>query len=201
MRNVGFISRHIGYHYARPLMSRRYSFTYLRHPGERILSMYYFCRSHDPREFEIYQRAHAMGLVEFLRAGFTDPWVRKNIWNNQVWQLAHGYAHSDKRRIDDFSEAELLQLAKEHLGEFSHVGFTETFAADTAPVLEALVLPPMKTLPTANAGPARPALADQPAEVRELLDQLTALDRQLIEYARTHLPSMRQVQSTRWWQR
>lgn len=198
LSNVGFISGHIGYHYARPLMSGRYSFTFLRHPGERILSMYYFCKSRDPGEFEIYRRAHNMDLVGFLRAGFTDPWVRKNIWNNQVWQLAHGYAHRDERRIDDFSEDELLHLAQEHLGEFSHVGFTESFAVDTVPILKALGLPPMKTVPTANVGPARLAFADQPSEVRELLDRLTVLDRQLYEYARHGLVRARR---DRWWLR
>lgn len=54
----------------------------------------------------------------------------------------------------------------------------------------------MKTLPTANVAPARPACADQPPAVRELLDQLTMLDRQLYEYARLHLS---RIGRGRWW--
>ena len=66
--------------------------------------MYYFCQSRNPDEFEIYKKARDLNLHDFLAAGLTDRCVRKNIWNNQVWQLAHGYAHLDDRSIEDFGE-------------------------------------------------------------------------------------------------
>lgn len=193
LRHVRFISGHIGYHFARPLMEGRYTFTFLRDPAERILSMYYFCRSRDPAEFIIYQKAHELSLAGFLEAGLHDPWVRKNIWNNQVWQLAHGYAHLDDRTIADFGEDELLRLAKEHIAELSHVGFTETFAADAAPVLRALGLPGMESMPKLNETPGRPGAEAQAPEIRALLDRLTGLDRQLYDYARNELPRLKRA--------
>lgn len=199
LRDIGFISGHIGYHFARPLMQDRYTFTFLRDPAERILSLYYFSKARDPGEFEIYKMARELDLNGFLEAGLSDPCAKMHIWNNQVWQLAHGYTHLDDRTVGDFGEAELLRLAKEHLGEFSHVGFTETFVADSAPVLKALGLPRMKEMPKLNATPGRPGAAEQSPAVRDLLDRLTGLDRQLYDYARTELPELRRAKRGGWW--
>jgi hypothetical protein len=183
LKAIRFVSGHIGYQFAQPLLHDRYSFTFLRDPVERILSMYYFCRSRDPGEFMIYRRAHELELCDFLRAGFSDPWVKKNIWNNQVWQLAHGYAHTDQRTINDFLDAELLDLARQHLEQFSYVGFTEKFAADAQAVLSALALPAQTRTPELNATTQRPCAQDVPGEAQQLLGELTVLDRELYAYA------------------
>lgn len=150
--------------------------------------MYYFCRTRDPAEFDIYKKAHELDLTHFLEAGLSDPFMRTRIWNNQVWQLAHGYTHLDERTVDDFSESKLLYLAKEHLNNFSYVGFTETFDADAAAIISSLGLPKMKQIPKLNATPERLLAAEQPPVARELLDRLTGLDRQLYDYARNELP-------------
>ena len=56
--NTPFVSGHIGYDYARHIMESRYSFTILRDPIERVLSMYYFCRKQKSTEFDIYRAAN-----------------------------------------------------------------------------------------------------------------------------------------------
>ncbi len=196
-----FVSGHVGYDFARHLMPGRYSFTFLRDPVERILSMYYFCRTRNPDEFDIYKKAHEMDLPEFLEAGFHDPCVRKNIWNNQVWQLAHGYAHLDGRGITDFGESELLRLAKAHIGEFSHVGFTETFLADSLPILKALRLPRVSEMPRVNETVGRSKDTKFPAAIREKLERLTELDRQLYDYARNDLPLLKRSLRPSGWHR
>lgn len=183
LNNVGFVSGHIGYQYAKSLMRNRYSFTFLRDPAERILSMYFFCRSRNPNEFEIYEKAHEFDLLGFLEAGQSDACIRNNIWNNQVWQLAHGYTHLDTKTVDDYDEADLLDLAKQHLQEFSFIGFTETFESDARVILAALGLPGTRQMPMVNDSPGRPSLGSVSAEVRLSLDRLTALDRQLYRYA------------------
>jgi hypothetical protein len=187
-RDIGFVSGHIGYDYARHLMKKRFSFTFLRDPAERILSMYYFCRSRDPTEFDIYRKAHELDLPHFLEAGLSDPFMRMRIWNNQVWQLAHGYTHLDDKTVDDFSENDLLNLAKEHLREFSYVGFTETFDTDAAVIVASLEFPEMKQMPRLNTSPDRPVLTSLSPTIRSLLDELTLLDRELYLYARALWP-------------
>lgn len=185
LADLPFVSGHIGYDYARHLMHDRYSFVFLRDPVERILSLYYFCRERNPEEFMIYRKAVELDVESFLLAGRSDPWVRKNIWNNQVWQLAHGYAHLDNRRIDDFAPEQLLDLAVSHLDAFSFVGFTETFDRDAEIVLDALDMPALAAGEQVNATVGRPIRADMSATALEYLDELTRLDRILYAEARS----------------
>lgn len=183
LQDVAFVSGHIGFDYARRLMSNRFAFTFLRDPIDRVLSMYYFCRTRDPAEFMIYRRASELGLEEFLHAGFTDPWVKKNIWNNQVWQLAHGYAHLDGRTIDDFQADTLLALAIEHVQQLSYVGFTERTDHDIPFLLSQLGIPLPATPPKLNTTPNRPKASTLSSYARQMLTRLTELDRELYEYA------------------
>jgi hypothetical protein len=196
LSNVRFVSGHIGYDFARHLMPGRYSFTFLRDPTARILSMYYFCRARNPAEFDIYRKAQELSLPDFLEAGLHDPCVRKNIWNNQVWQLAHGYAHLDKRSLSDFGHDELLRMAKDNLASFSHVGLTERFHQDSIPVLRALGLPMTSAMPRMNATEGRPGLLEHSPVIRRKLDKLTELDRELYQFARRL-----GKQGPKWWSR
>lgn len=182
-KNLGFVSGHFGYDWARHLMEGRFSFTFLREPMERVLSMYYFCRNRNPGEFEIYKKAHALGLTEFLDASFDDPWIRKNIWNNQVWQLAHGYGHLDDRTINDFSESELLSRAKENLVKINYVGFVETIEKDGPEIFSDLKIEFPPILPRINKTGERPLLENVSPKVKCLLQEVTTLDRKLYEYA------------------
>jgi hypothetical protein len=182
-QDVGFVSGHIGYQFAKPLMHDRFSFTFLRDPVERILSMYYFCRDRNPDEFEIYRKANELDLTSFLEAALWDPCIRKNVWNNQVWQLAHGYAHQDNRTIGDFEASELLGLAKQHLLEFSFVGFTETFDTDASTILKHLSIPEPSRIPRLNDLPARPHSEELSPAVLNLLAELTVMDNQLYLFA------------------
>lgn len=177
-----FVSGHFGYDFAKSLMARRYSFTFLRNPEERILSLYYFYRANSPDTFPMYRIAHQHELADFLKLGLSDPLVRSRIWNNQVWQLACGLGNPSNKKIDSFSQGELLELAKAHLSDFSHVGLTETFDTDMATIANALGmgLPEKLTRSNTNQRPVRDELSD---EVRALLAELTELDRGLYEYA------------------
>jgi hypothetical protein len=177
------VSGHIGYDFARSLIASRYSFVFLRNPVERILSLYYFCKTRDPDEFPIYGKASAHDLEDFLEAGFTDPVVRNNIWNNQVWQLAHGYASLDKRHIDDFEPQQLLELAIAHIKELSYVGFTETFAEDRIAVLRGLGLPFTEEHGAVNSVNGRPTAGDVSSTALKRLRQLTQLDQLLYDTA------------------
>lgn len=182
-QDIGFVSGHIGHHFAQPLMVNRFSFTFLRDPVERILSMYYFCRTRNPEEFDIYKKAHELDLPSFLEAARWDPCIRKNIWNNQVWQLAHGYAHQDNRTIDTFSESDILELAKQHLLEFSYVGLTESFDLDATTILAKLAIPAPSEIPKLNDLPTRLRVENLAPIVVTRLDELTELDKQLYQYA------------------
>ncbi len=183
LAHMQFVSGHFGYDYAKSLMPERYCFTFLRDPVERILSLYYFFRANDPDTFPMYRIAHKHKLADFLRMGLADKLVRSRIWNNQVWQLACGWGNLSQKGIDGFSPNELLDLAKVHLDEFSHVGFTESFDEDMSIIANALgITLPMRTVKSNSV--SRPKFNDLNDDERSLLVELTELDRQLYDYAK-----------------
>jgi len=181
--HVPFISGHFGYDFAKIFLKKRFSFTFLRDPIERIISLYYFCLTRDPQEYEIYRLTQTATLDQFLMLGLEDPSVKACIWNNQAWQLAHGYGNSDGRNISSFSPDEILELAIQHLDEFSYIGFAETFEEDRDHVLKALgIVPPLEKI-VSNANPERPTAKDLPPSTLKLLDELTHLDQVLYKEA------------------
>jgi hypothetical protein len=178
-----FVSGHFGFDFARPLLRGRYSFTFLRDPLERILSYYYFCKTRDPKEYEIYALAQSMTIDQFLILGFKRPAVKACIWNNQAWQLANGYGNSNGRNILSFTPEEILELAIRHLDAFTYIGFTETFEKDRNHILKALgIIPPQEKI-ISNANPGRPTSRDLSIPTLKLLNELTQLDRALYEAA------------------
>lgn len=181
--NRGFISGHFGYDFARTLMQTRYSFTFLRDPIERVLSYYYFCKTRDPNEYEIYALTQQLSLDDFLRLGLERPAVKACIWNNQAWQLANGYGHLNGRNILSFSEEEILALATQHLDDFSYIGFAETFEKDRDRILKALGIVPPEEKIVSNANPDRPKAVSMPLSTLALLNELTRLDQALYQEA------------------
>jgi hypothetical protein len=185
LANIPFVSGHFGFDYAKTLIKTRMSFTFLRDPAERILSLYHFYRTQDPDTFPMYRIAHESSLAEFLRKGLEDPMVRSRIWNNQTWQLAHGYGCRDKREIPDFSPQALMDLAMEHLQDFTFIGLVERFERDAALVAQALGWPSAQESIRENARPRSMTVSDYTAEEKFLMEELTALDMLLYEHVKT----------------
>ena len=156
LKNTRFVSGHFGFEYARQFMDGRYSFTFLRDPVERILSLYYFSRTRDPSEFPIYRVAHEMDLAGYLRAGFDREDVKTHLWNHQAWQLACGWNDPQQRQAANFTEEQILERAKAHLMEFHYIGFAESFAVDGKAILANLHVPVPESLVPANVTPDRP---------------------------------------------
>ena len=178
--HFAFISGHFGYLFTKQFMADRFSFTFLRNPVERVLSAYYFYKTRNPNEFRHYEMAQRLPLDEFLTLGFTDLDVKVHLLNYQVSQLAVGWGGFSDRILND---DELLALAITHLDDFSYVGFTETYERDQTNILKAIGI----TIPVgnqkSNANPGRPLFDGLPQSSKELLLELTVLDRQLYETA------------------
>jgi len=183
LKKTTFISGHFGFEYSRQFMDGRYSFTFLRDPVERILSLYYFSRTRNPAEYPIYRAAHEMDLAGYLRAGFDREDIKTYLWNQQAWQLACGWNDPQQRQISNFTDEQILERAKAHLTEFHYIGFAESFAADSKAILADLNVPARESLVSANVTPRRPHRNDLPAATIRLAEELTCLDAALYEHA------------------
>jgi len=183
LKKTRFISGHFGFEYSRQFMDGRYSFTFLRDPVERILSLYYFSRTRNPAEYPIYRAAHEMDLAGYLRAGFDREDIKTYLWNQQAWQLACGWNDPQQRQISNFTDEQILERAKAHLTEFHYIGFAESFAADSKAILANLNVPARESLVPANVTPRRPHRNDLPAATIRLAEELTCLDAALYEHA------------------
>ncbi|MDR5172939.1 sulfotransferase family 2 domain-containing protein [Methylobacillus flagellatus] len=180
---VPFVSGHFGFNYAKHLIPGRFAFTFLRNPVERVLSFYYFCRSRNPAQYKIYDLAQRFSLTEFLALGLHNPEVKAFIWNNQTWQLASGIGDLHWRETLGSPPIDMLNAALEHLDAFSYVGFAESYEYDRDRILEALGVSVPHQRIVSNATPGRPIFEELPKQTRDLLFQLTELDRHLYETA------------------
>ena len=182
-----FVSGHFGYDFAEPLLEGRYAFTFLRDPFERLISLYWFSRSATDDNI-LYSAAKELSFDEFLHLGrhcegdISHP-LRPQIWNNQTYQLAHGYG-SDVG-IDDCEPKALLVRAKRNLSRFNYVGFTETLDSDAVRIFRAVGGPSRVTRKKTNVTDGRPRVDDLPQSTIALLHEMTQLDQELYRYAKS----------------
>lgn len=183
--NIKFVSGHFGYDFARSLIDDRYSFTFLRNPIERVLSFYYFHRTRKVNEFPITRIAQTLELDDFLALGLKDPYIKERIWNNQTWQLAHGYA-SDYS-INDFSEDALMEKSIGNLKKFTHIGFVETFEQDIEEILPNLGIKYSNSKPITKINKTynRLHINELPESSLTIINELTSLDVKLYKYAQS----------------
>lgn len=181
-----FVSGHFGYDFAEPLLEERYAFTFLRDPIERLISLYWFSRAAADDNI-LYNASKGLSFEEFLqlgrrREGETSHPLRPQIWNNQTYQLAHGYG-SDVG-IDDREPKALLIRAKLNLSRFNFVGFTETLNSDALQIFRAVGGSPEVTTNETNVTGERPRINDLPRSTIALLREMTQLDRKLYRHAK-----------------
>jgi hypothetical protein len=179
-KHLPFVSGHFGFDYARELMAGRFSFTFLRNPIERILSLYSFCRVQDPEEFPIYRAAATHDLDGFLQAADSDALVRSYIRDSQVWCLASGPGYGECAS-DALPPEKMFEQALTNTEQLSFIGFTETFDDDARRIMRALNMNLIDTIRKDNVTRDKIAVADLPDRTIRLLEELTQWDQKLYE--------------------
>lgn len=180
LKRFSFASGHFGYDFAQELISERFSFTFLREPIERIISLYCFCRTRDPEEFPIYRVASEHDFDGFLQAANDNDFVRSYISNNQVWCLASGPGFAEIAG-DELPGDEMLDLAITNASLFSFIGFIETFDDDVRSIIRALNMKAVQTVRHDNVTKDKIVVSNLSAETLQLLEVLTQWDRKLYE--------------------
>ncbi len=183
VRRCRFVSGHFGYRQIERYLPGAYSFTFLRDPVERALSLFQFCQHSDIQEkFAMARAARELGLEAWLSSQL--PEVVEVLHNQQVWQLASMYWQDDRRALAHLSDDELVDLAFEHAQRLSFVGLTEHFAEDFARIIADLQLPAPPTLPRALKSAPRPDRTTLPEGVVEALQERLQPEYQLYQRVR-----------------
>lgn len=185
----------------------KFVFTILREPAERILSLYYFWRRHEP-EVAVNNRlagplaANAMLLPEFLRAEHDIS--RGAIFNEMARVLAGHIGVTDQGRYFDLSrndrpeisEFDVVRRALSALLRIDYVGFVDTIDRDMRNIFELAGLPRPTEVPrrrTANDTTRGLLPVEYQAldgECESHLSRLTSLDRIVYTLARSRTELM-----------
>lgn len=183
-RRIPFVSGHFGHAFLKALGPDRYTFTFLRNPVERLLSLYRFCRSRPASENPLYAIAQSVDLHGFLEPVHGDLHFRK-VWNTQTYCLFEGFG-AELVGLNgvppwEVPERRLVNTAIGHLADFDHVGLQETFEDDIRAIFAALGDPVAKPL-CLNVSDPDPTLTDLPLRTRRRLREVTALDQLLYQH-------------------
>lgn len=173
-----FISGHFGFNYARELMTNRFSFTFLRNPIDRIVSLYCFCRARDPEEYPIYSIAAKYDFDGFLKAAQDNQLVRGYIWNSQTWCLASGPGLSEYPEYGIIPEI-LFDQAVTNARMLSYIGFIETFENDVKFIINKLNISHDEFIRKDNITMNKISIESITSHSRQLLDDLTQWDSRL----------------------
>ena len=171
-----FVSGHFGFAVVDALQKERFSFTFLREPRVRILSQYYYMRTMVGSAYEIHKMAQRMSLDCFLEAAISgDPVIATHLFNQQTFQLAHGWICSGVEAPKKLDRDDTIMLALENLRSLNYVGLVETFDADCLHIFKALGVPEVR-LEHRNKGPRCIRLSEISSRTRDQLNALTEFD-------------------------
>lgn len=185
-----FVSGHFGFAFTEALMHNRFSFTFLRDPCERLISLYEFCLSRPPNEHVIYRAAHEGDFLNFLEPLHGDiHWA--TVWNNQAAQLYRGSGAQlvglAAENAWDLDGRHLLSVATNNLHRFDYIGFQKTFSDDIELIFKSLGAARVIERKS-NIGSRRVSYADLPVEAQRRLTDVTRIDWELYEQALERYP-------------
>jgi hypothetical protein len=169
---------HLGYRFAQE--ANAIKATLLRHPVERLLSLYSYSVNPGKRRALIGGLPADMSLMEFLQSPL--PAVKMNIDNAQCWQLAYGYSHRERRLFcKEHSAGDILPLALANLDRIEHLGVIEQFELFKTQILDCYGGPAEQSSKRVNVTEQRLQYSELSDEERVAVDDYVRLDMALYE--------------------
>ncbi|MBN9889851.1 sulfotransferase family 2 domain-containing protein [Salipiger abyssi] len=189
-----YFSAHMDFATLQSLPGPLYTITIMREPKARIISLYYFWRSHSDETIEKLnlagpRLAKQLGLLEFLK---TQAHGIPGSINNTYVRTLLGHSWSGQRGQLLLNDGEALRVAMRNLLTIDTVGFVEDMPGLFTEVCQRLSVPLPDPLPWARSskefglteGSERVEPEEITPEIDARLDHLTRLDRILYENAR-----------------
>jgi hypothetical protein len=187
-------SGHIAYRLRELLPPQAAVMTILRDPVDRAVSCFYFLRAHG-REFlnrrwpgSKVARCLDLPLPEFLRA---EPAIARAAMGNVQTAMFSQRAPLDPSAARDRPDLNGkrptrvdLAVARRNLERCEFVGLTERLGESLRLLCRMCGWPEPDDVPHVNRTPTRPAAAAIEPEARAILEQWTALDAELYQFAR-----------------
>lgn len=178
---------HFDYNIHRFFKKKPYYMTILRDPIDRAISLYEFWkRSRERNQPDnkpmsgLLQKATLEGLAGFIC--HPDPQVRSRTSNRQVRQLAIGIGGLSTDPSADFSDDELLAMAKKNLDDCLFVAITERFQDSVFLLAYVFGWYPIADYQSLRVAAKRSRKEDIPQADLEAIAQVNHLDIALYEY-------------------
>jgi len=181
-----YIHGHFGYRLFRRLNLPHRKVTTLRHPVDRVVSLYHYHRSVDEPQ-QMAWLTKRLTLEEFIDSDHAV--IRANVDNGQTWQLFHDIPPFCRAQYRHWRGRDILAQAKENLAGFDVVCIQEHFAESLDTLEERLGLP-LNRRARANVNAHRPRLTDVPQRILDKIADRNPLDMELYETAVVRLRSL-----------
>ncbi|MFZ3373666.1 MAG: Wzt carbohydrate-binding domain-containing protein [Desulfitobacteriaceae bacterium] len=176
LKDYSMVGGHLTYNQMETYFEpERYRVVFLRHPVDRLISLYYFHRSaeevmHDPT-VRLTKEMDLQSYITYLAKAEIQDGIR----NAQVWHMT-GDVDIQLKPIDR------LEMAKENLDKMDFIGLTENFADSVDLLSIDCQWPPVQTLPQENITIKRPFLQDLSGDLVSRITETAALDVELYKY-------------------
>jgi hypothetical protein len=182
-----FFRSHYDHQVQRFFKKPPYFITILRDPIDRAISLYEFWKRarirnqpDDKPLSDLLKEATLGGLEAFTC--YDDPQVRARTCNRQVRQLAIGVGGLGPDPSADFSDDELLAMAKKNIDDYLFVGLTERFQDSVFLLNYIFGWYPIANYQSLRVAAKRSRKEDLPKETLEAVSQVNQLDIALYEY-------------------
>jgi hypothetical protein len=174
------ISGHFTFAKRGDLDAGRYTHTVVRHPVDRIISFYHYCKNDVVPGRQIDALVEQAKLLTFEEFIFSENIVVRRLLENS--QVQH-FSPLERDGTSYVTESGSLELAKQALKQFSLVGAYEEIG-DFLDVLACdLGIPPIDQIQRINVTSRRPTLSAVSPGIRKHLEKLNQQDIELYEFA------------------
>ena len=158
-----------------------YKATMLRHPVERLLSVYSYSINSGKQPPLIGGIDPNMSLLEFL--GSEKPAIRMNVRNAQTWQLGYGYHTRERNAYRAQGGTDILNTAKSNLQSIDFVGILEQSDQFREKILSSFGVKGEKPPPVVNKSVARLKYTDLSAPEKKAVEACVRKDVELYDFA------------------